>query len=128
MMNSELVGKIITGLITAVVTVVVCLINNWVTLYRDRKSREDLYSKQQNELKEYFTEKIKDVTSTQAEIKHEVSIFQVKLEDLTHKVEKHNNLVERMYCCEKRLDVAEERQKTANHRIDDCERIIEKTK
>lgn len=44
-----------------------------------------------------------------------------KIEELTRKVEKHNNLIERVYECERLLDVHEERIKVANHRIEDLE-------
>lgn len=45
-----------------------------------------------------------------------------KIEELTRKVEKHNNIIERVYECERLLDVQEEKIKVANHRIDDLEK------
>ncbi len=45
-----------------------------------------------------------------------------RLEQLEKKVEKHNNLVERVYGIEKRCDVTEEQIKVANHRIKDLEK------
>ena len=44
-----------------------------------------------------------------------------RIEQLEKKVEKHNNVVERVYILEKDKDVFEERLKVANHRIDDLE-------
>ena len=44
-----------------------------------------------------------------------------RLEQLESKVNKHNNIIERTYNLEARLDVDEERLKVANHRIDDLE-------
>lgn len=44
-----------------------------------------------------------------------------RLEQLENKVNKHNNIIERTYNLEARLDVDEERLKVANHRIDDLE-------
>ena len=41
---------------------------------------------------------------------------------LTERVEKHNSVIERTYQLEKRADVMEERQRVANHRIDDLEK------
>lgn len=41
-------------------------------------------------------------------------LVQYRLEQLEKKVEKHNNLVERMTVCEEKI-------KVANHRIDDLE-------
>ncbi len=44
-----------------------------------------------------------------------------RLEQLENKVNKHNNIIERTYNIEARLDVDEEKIKVANHRIDDLE-------
>ena len=50
---------------------------------------------------------------------NKLTIF--RIEQLEKKVEKHNNVVERVYILEKDKDVFEERLKVANHRIDDLE-------
>lgn len=44
-----------------------------------------------------------------------------RIEQLEKKVEKHNNFIERIYECEREIDVHEEKIKVANHRIDDLE-------
>lgn len=44
-----------------------------------------------------------------------------RIEQLEKKQDKHNSLIERMYAVEKQIDVLEEKQKVANHRIDDIE-------
>lgn len=49
----------------------------------------------------------------------ELTIYRIDL--LEQKVNKHNNLIERTYAIERRLDVDEEKIKVANHRIDDIE-------
>ena len=46
-----------------------------------------------------------------------------RLEQLEKKVDKHNNLVERMYGLEEQVAVIEEKQKVANNRIADLEKI-----
>ena len=45
-----------------------------------------------------------------------------RIEQLEKKVDKHNSIIERMFDAESRLDVAEERIKVANHRLDDLEK------
>ena len=47
-----------------------------------------------------------------------------RLEKLEQKVSKHNKLVERTYALEEAVALAEERQKVANHRIDDLEKDV----
>ena len=44
-----------------------------------------------------------------------------RIEQLEKKVDKHNQVIERVYILEKRDAVVEEEIKVANHRIDDLE-------
>lgn len=55
-------------------------------------------------------------------IRGEIKVLRTELTDLRADVSRHNSIVERTYDLEKRMGVAEERQKTANHRIDDLEK------
>ena len=48
-----------------------------------------------------------------------------RIDQLEEKVNKHNNLIERTYKIEQRLEVDEEKLKVANHRIDDLEKYHE---
>ena len=50
-----------------------------------------------------------------------IALVEYRLTQLETKVDKHNNLVERMYEAEENIRVTEERIKVANHRIDDLE-------
>jgi uncharacterized protein YcaQ len=44
-----------------------------------------------------------------------------RIEQLEKKVDKHNNLIERMFRAEEAITVLDEKMKVANHRIDDLE-------
>ena len=59
---------------------------------------------------------------TVEEIRSEIRMIKKDIKDLEEKQDKHNQVVERVYELEKVAEVLEERQKTANHRIDDLER------
>lgn len=50
------------------------------------------------------------------------ALMEYKLDELTKRVDKHNNVVERTYNIEERLSVQEEQIKVANHRIEDLEK------
>lgn len=50
------------------------------------------------------------------------ALIQYKLDELQKHVEKHNQVIERTYELERRADLLEEKQKVANHRIDDLEK------
>ena len=45
-----------------------------------------------------------------------------RLEQLENKVDKHNNVIERMYKVEQKVSLIDEKIKVANHRIDDLEK------
>ncbi len=50
------------------------------------------------------------------------ALISYKLDELTKRVDKHNNVVERTYKLEELTAVQEEQIKVANHRIEDLER------
>ena len=80
------------AIITGIVAIVVCMLNN---IYQSRAVKNQ----------------------------HEktIALIDYKLEELTKRVDKHNNVVERVYELEQKLEVQEERIRVANHRIDDLE-------
>ncbi|MST70631.1 hypothetical protein [Mogibacterium kristiansenii] len=91
-------------LISVCGAVIVCLINN--------HCQQERFEAQQKSVAE------------EAERKHDETIrmIEYKLDQLTKKVELHNNAVERLYAVETKTALAEEKMKVANHRIDDLER------
>lgn len=44
-----------------------------------------------------------------------------RIEQLEKKVDKHNNMIERMFKVEESVNILDEKIKVANHRIDDLE-------
>lgn len=50
------------------------------------------------------------------------ALVEYRLKQLEEKVQAHNNLVERMYAAEDKLNIQDEKIKVANHRLDDLER------
>ncbi|MGE9943254.1 hypothetical protein ACQRBH_17040 [Bariatricus sp. SGI.161] len=54
-----------------------------------------------------------------------VALIDYKLTELTKRVDKHNNVIERTYRLEEASAVQEEQIKVANHRIEDLERKVE---
>ena len=59
---------------------------------------------------------------TVQEIKTELALMHQEIEQLEHKQDVHNGVIERVYQLEKAVDILDEKQKTANHRIDDLEK------
>lgn len=85
------------AIISAGAAILVCLLNNF---YMDKR-REAKAETDFEVLKASITAEIRS---------------------LTKEVEKHNQVVERVYSLETKADVFEEKMKVANHRIDDLEK------
>ncbi len=66
------------------------------------------------------------IITQRASTEKTIALIECKLDELTKKVEKHNQLIDRTYELEKRTDVQEEKIKVANHRIQDLEDIEKK--
>ena len=99
-------SNILPALVSAFITLVVCLINNAVTI---KKSREDI--KQHN-------------IEVQAIHDKSLALLEEKLSTLAKNVERHNQVVERVYNLEKQTEIQEEKIRVANHRIEDLEKAV----
>ena len=51
------------------------------------------------------------------------NLIEYKIDELTKRVDKHNNVIERVYKLEQNEAVLDEQIKVANHRIDDLEHM-----
>lgn len=51
------------------------------------------------------------------------NLIEYKVEELSKRVDKHNNVIERVYQLEKHREVIDEKMSVANRRIDDLERL-----
>ena len=76
------------------------------TLYGNKQTKAQM--KQQTE-------------ATKAQMKQQTDLTLYRIDQLEKKVEKHNNVIERVYALEKQEAVIEEEIKVANHRIEDLE-------
>ena len=83
----------IEAAITGVVAIIVCMVNN---IYQNKATKE-----QHNKT---------------------IALIDYKLSELTKRVDKHNNVIERTYKLEELTSLQEEKIKVANHRIDDLEK------
>lgn len=82
----------IEAIITGAVAIIVCMINN-------------AYQRRASERQHSIT----------------IELIEYKLDQLSRKVDLHNNAVERLYAVEKKCEVYDEKFRVANHRIDDLE-------
>lgn len=82
----------IEALITGVVTIAVCMINN---LYQNKQAK--------------------------SKHKETIDLIDYKLSELTKRVDKHNSVIDRTYKLEQATAVQDEQIKVANQRINDLE-------
>lgn len=58
----------------------------------------------------------------EAQLDKQTTLLEQRLGQLSERVEKHNNVIERTYKLEELTALQEEKIKVANHRIDDLEK------
>lgn len=110
-MNTEIITALISGFTTLLVA-----IGTWlVTAKKDRQENKELLMKNINELKD-------EITSVNANVQQHIAIIDIKIDELSNRVEKHNNVIERTYKLEQDSAIHTEQIKVANHRIEDLER------
>lgn len=83
---------ITAALISAATTLLVCLINGYFQTKKIEKKQDET-----------------------------ITLVEYKLEELTKRVDKHNNVIERTFKLEELTALQEEKIKVANHRIEDLE-------
>lgn len=88
---------ILPPLITGIVAVIVCMVNNHYQQKRTGEANQET-----------------------------IDMIDYKLSELTKRVDKHNSVVERTYKLEQVAAVRDEQIKVANHRINDLESEVEK--
>ena len=67
----------------------------------------------------------RSTASMDAKLDKQQGIMETKIDELTRKVEKHNNLVERTYHLEGQDELREEQIKVINHRLKDLESKVD---
>lgn len=92
---------IICALISAAVTLLVSIGTWHFSVKKDRdKAKEELrttLTSNINELKADLESLKDDVTTGNSTVRNEISLVNLKIETLSERVEKHNNVIERVY-------------------------------
>lgn len=136
-MPTEIWCALIAGAVTLITSM-----GTWhFSIKRDReKQRDDIkaelikyHEKNREEIQEIRDKDLReireDVSALGANLQNKIAVIELQLSHtrddllaLSNRVEKHNGVIDRVYHCEERLGVAEERQRVANHRLDDLEK------
>lgn len=117
--------NIITALISAFASLVVAFGTWHISMKMDRRKQTEEVINMLNNHRDEYLSKIYDVnenvTHVNATVQNQVSIIELKIEELSSRVERHNQVVERTFKLEQECALHEEKIKVANHRIDDLE-------
>lgn len=110
-MDTEIATALISGGTTLLVA-----IGTWlVTAKKERIVNKELLEKSISEVKD-------NISSINANVQQHIAIIDIKIDELSNRVEKHNNVIERTYRLEQESAIHTEQIKVANHRIEDLER------
>lgn len=95
------------AIITGIVAIIVCVVNNIVTIWQVNKKHASQIEEQRKSHEET------------------IELITYRLHELERKQDKHNNLMERVFKLEGKVDtmsaLTSEKIKVANHRIKDLE-------
>ena len=106
--------EIITAIITAVTTLLVSIGTWHISMRQYRLKNMDIVTKAIDEVKD-------TVTANNADIQQHIALIDLKIQTLSDRVEKHNEVVDRTYKLEQESVLHTEQIKVANHRIADLE-------
>ena len=119
-MDSSVIGVIITQ-----IGAILIASGGWYFgAKKDREKTRELMAKQIQDLKNDVTEMGANLQSKIAVIELELAHTRNDLNTLSTRVEKHNNVIERVYHLEDTDKLLEEKISVANHRIRDIESIL----
>lgn len=118
-------SEVITAIISAVTTLVVS-IGTWHVSTRNEREKTQkqtvaLFESYRDELRGKMDALRDDVTQVNATVQQQISIVDIKLDTLSERVEKHNNVIDRTYKLEQESAVQAEQIRVVNHRIADLE-------
>lgn len=109
-------AEVITAIISAVTTLLVSIGTWHVTMRQYRQKNSEMVTKAIDEVKD-------TVTANNADIQQHLAVIDLKIETLSTRVDKHNQVVDRTIALEKDVAVQTEQIKVCNHRIDDLEKL-----
>lgn len=120
---------VITTIISTIASLIVAFGTWTVTMKKDREKQMDEIKTILNAHRDEYLGKIRDVqddiTQVNSTVQQQIAVIDVKIGELSDRVERHNNVIERTFKLEQTTAVHEEKIRVANHRIEDLERRTE---
>lgn len=121
-MDSSVIGVIITQ-----IGAILIASGGWYFgAKKDREKTREMMAKEIQDLKNDVSDMGANLQQKIAVIELELNYTRKDLNTLSSRVEKHNNVIERVYRLEDADRLLDERIKVANHRLDDLEHDTKK--
>ena len=120
-MDTSILSTIITAGTTLVISIGTWHFSAKAARKKEQEELKDMIEGYRGELHNKMDSLEKSVTAVNASVQQQIAMIDYKIEELSGRVEKHNNVVERTYALEKKADVQAEQIRVANHRIEDLE-------
>lgn len=116
---------IITTIITAAASLIVAFGTWHISMKKDREKQTEEVKQILNDHREEYLTQIRsvkdDITGINSNVQTQIALIDQKIDVLSDRVDRHNNVIERTYKLEQLTAVHSEKISTANHRIDDLE-------
>lgn len=128
--------EILCAIISAVTTLLVSIGTWQVSIRKDREKAKDelkqelikYHEKNREEITEIRNKDLRDlrddVTNMGANLQQKIAVIDEQIRVLSERVEKHNQVVERVFHLEDQDKLLDERIRVANHRIEDLEHKV----
>lgn len=134
---------IITSLITGVVTALGTILGFIATSKENKRKAEEAHNKRIEDLQANLERKMESDRQSSLEAMRQVNaymsrnsdnlselraqtqqfqaVIELRITELSDRVNKHNSIVERTYALEKQVGILDNREKVSEHRLDDLE-------
>lgn len=124
-MDGTALGALGGALIGGVATIAVEKIRANAQKKKDDIEQDKAITDLSNKIQVEMLQLSSSIQTIKSELQNSIIVLTAEVHNVEAKVVKHNNFIERVYELEKRADVSEEKQRVANHRIDDIEKKLD---
>ena len=116
---------VLNTIITSLISLFVAFGTWHVSMKKDREKQMDEVKDMLMDHREEYLSGIRevqdDITQINATVQNQISIIDVKLDTLSDRVERHNQVIDRTYSLERQTALHDEQIRAAQHRLDNLE-------
>ena len=107
-MSTEIITAIISAVTTLIVSIGTWQISNREAQRKQEQAMREMLNEHKKETGKQISELRSDLNRFDAQVQERLAVMDVNVKTLSEQVNKHNNLVDRMYKVENRTDLQDE--------------------